>query len=91
MRDTKKPRTRRLAIASALVAGAMGIGAGQDARADVPCAWLRFNLPAAGSNALSSCARGRGHGLGHGSMSPYHRQRAGNYYVELRADLPIPD
>lgn len=91
MKHHKQPGWARLAIASALVAGTMGIGAGQDARAEVPCAWLRYNLPAVGSSGLSSCARAKGPGMGQGSLAPHHRQRVGSYYVEVRADLPIPD
>ena len=80
----------RAAIAGAVIAGAVVMGAGQGARADVPCAWLRFNLPVAGSSGLSSCTRG-GTGPGNGSISPYHRQYVGDYYVEVRANVPIPD
>lgn len=91
-RRNQKGPLRRPGIAGALLVVALGtVGAAQDARAEVPCVWLRYNLPTAGSGGLSSCYRGPAPGTGQGSISPHHRQRVGSYYVEVRADLPVPD
>ena len=81
----------RAAIAGAVIAGAVVLGAGQGARADVPCAWLRFNLPVAGSSGLSSCTRSRVMGGGTSSYSIEHRRWAGSYFVDAGASVPLPE
>jgi len=82
---------RRAMFMSALAATSLiTVGSGVQARATTPCVWTSYHLPV-GSNETQACARGKAMDSESSGVSIAHRRRAGDYFVEVGAEVSFPD